>query len=181
MDRAWRRLSVLSRVIDVYYRILKLLIGVLMGLLIIPVTLQIIDRTKGYLPREWREVWPNLLWTEEVAVFLFIWIIMIGSMVAVRESTHFEVDVLPAPKTPRRRAAMKLVVHLAMMLFALAFFYYGIDFVDFGSIQMSDILRINMLWMYLAVPIAGATWALFLVEHIAADVIVLVSGEEAPQ
>ncbi len=38
---------------------------------------------------------PRYIWTEEIARFCFVWIIMIGAMIAVRDGTHFDVDVLP--------------------------------------------------------------------------------------
>ena len=40
-----------------------------------------------------------------MARFLFIWMIMIGAMVGVRESTHFDVDVWPELGAARQRAA----------------------------------------------------------------------------
>src|SRR5205807_3985807 len=58
-----------------------------LGILVIPVTLQIISR---YTP-----LIPSYIWTEEMARFLFVWTIMIGAMVGVREAQHFEVDVWP--------------------------------------------------------------------------------------
>ncbi|MDG2167327.1 MAG: TRAP transporter small permease subunit, partial [Opitutales bacterium] len=58
-----------------YYRILKALLTLLMGLIIVPVSLQILSRYTGIIPR--------YIWTEEVARFCFVWIIMIGAMIAV--------------------------------------------------------------------------------------------------
>ena len=50
------------------------------------------------------------LLTEEAARFCFVWIIMIGSMIAVRDRSHFDVDLLPHPKTPRQKGLAGLVV-----------------------------------------------------------------------
>jgi TRAP-type C4-dicarboxylate transport system permease small subunit len=144
-----------------YYRLLKVLLGVLMGLLIIPVTLQILSRYTGVIPR--------YIWTEEAARFCFVWIIMIGSMIAVRDRAHFDVDVLPHPKTPRQQGIAGLVVHGAMMVMAVVFVRYGYDFAKFGSIQSSEMSGLNMLSIYIAFPLAGATWILFLLENIIAD------------
>ena len=47
------------------------------GLLVIPVSLQIFSR--------YTELIPSYIWTEEMARFLFIWTIMIGAMIGVRE------------------------------------------------------------------------------------------------
>ena len=64
------------------------------AILVIPVSLQIFSR--------YTELIPSYIWTEEMARFLFIWTIMIGAMIGVRESTHFEVDVWPQ-LSPRGR------------------------------------------------------------------------------
>ena len=87
------------------------------AILVIPVTLQIFSRFTAIIP--------HYIWTEEMARFLLVWTVMIGAMIGVRESTHFEVDVWPrlsqarrsgAPadrpaRHPRRRAGLRLVRH----------------------------------------------------------------------
>ena len=64
--------------------------------LVIPVSLQIFSR--------FTELIPHYIWTEEMARFLFVWTIMLGAMIGVRESTHFEVDIWPNAQPPRRGA-----------------------------------------------------------------------------
>jgi len=144
-----------------YHRLLKTLLTILMGLMIVPVSLQVLSRYTGFIPR--------YIWTEEVARFCFVWIIMIGSMIAVRDRTHFEVDLLPHPKTPRQKGIAGLIVHGGMMLMALVFAWYGYDFAKFGAIQNSEMSGINMLSIYISFPVAGVTWILFLTEMIVAD------------
>ncbi len=95
---------------------------------------------------------------------------MIGSMIAVRDGSHFKVDLLPQPETNRQKGITNLIVHIAMMLMALVFAWYGVDFAKFGFMQNSEMSGINMLSIYIAFPLAGVTWALFLLERIAADV-----------
>jgi TRAP-type C4-dicarboxylate transport system permease small subunit len=144
-----------------YHRVLKVILTVLMGMLIIPVSMQVLSRYTGVIPR--------YIWTEEAARFCFVWIVMIGSMIAVRDRAHFDVDVLPHPKTPRQQGIAGLIVHGAMMVMAGVFVRYGYDFAKFGAIQNSEMSGINMLSIYIAFPLAGITWILFLLENIVAD------------
>jgi TRAP-type transport system small permease protein len=157
-----------TRFLDAYYRLLKVVLTGLMGLLILPVSLQVLSRYTGLIPR-----W---IWTEEAARFCFMWIIMIGSMIAVRDSTHFDVDVLPKPKTPRGQAWSRLVVHGFMLVVALVFVRYGWDYAVFGWQQESELTGINMLWIHAAYMLAGVTWVAFLAEKIAAAVAILRGG-----
>ncbi|MFP6668957.1 MAG: TRAP transporter small permease [Pirellulales bacterium] len=152
-----------------YYRLLKFLIAALMGLMIVPIFLQILSRYTGAVPR--------YIWTEEVARFCFVWIIMIGSMIAVRDGSHFDVDLLPHPKTQRQKGISNLIVHFGMTLMAIVFFWYGFDFAKFGYIQTSEMSGINMLSIYISFPLAGATWFLFLLENIADDIRLISSKE----
>ena len=88
--------SLWRRVTAAYAKLLEILLAACVGVLIIPVTLQIISRYTALIP--------SYIWTEEMARFLFIWTIMIGAMVGVREAQHFEVDVWPTCRGgPRRR------------------------------------------------------------------------------
>ena len=147
--------------LNAYHRTLKVVLATLMGVLIIPVSMQIISRYTGVIPR--------YTWTEEVARFCFVWIIMIGSMIAVRDKAHFDVDVLPAPKTTKGRGWSGLIVHLGMLLMAVAFIRYGYEFAVFGFKQNSEMSGINMLSIYISFPLAGVTWAMFLIEKLVAD------------
>ncbi len=163
----------MTKLLAGYHRLLKALLTVLMGLMIVPVSLQVLSRYTGLIPR--------YIWTEEAARFCFVWIIMIGSMIAVRDRAHFDVDVLPHPKTPRQQGIAGLIVHGTMMLMAAVFIRHGYDFAKFGAIQTSEMSGINLLGIYIAFPLAGVTWCLFLLEHIMADFRLLAkpSGESS--
>jgi TRAP-type C4-dicarboxylate transport system permease small subunit len=150
----------LKKILDGYYRLLQVLLTVLMTALLVPVTLQILSRYTGLIPR--------YIWTEEIARFCFVWIIMIGAMIAVRDGTHFDVDVLPR-LSAKVEAGLRLFVHFAMLLASLIFVTYGYQFAKFGSIQQSEISGLPMLTIYIAWPLAGLTWLAFLGEKFRED------------
>lgn len=152
----------MRKLLNGYYRLLQVAMTLLMALLIVPVALQIISRYTGIIPR--------YIWTEEVARFCFMWVVMIGAMIAVRDGTHFEVDVLPKFKSPKVEAGLRIFVHLAMLLVALIFVTYGYDFAKFGAMQSSELAGLPMLTIYIAWPLAGVTWFIFLGEKLIEDV-----------
>ena len=159
--------------LDIYFRLLKVCLTLLMLLMILPVLLQILSRYSEFVPR--------YIWTEEVARFCFVWIIMIGSMIAVRDESHFKVDLLPQPETIRQKGFGNLIVHLAMMLMAIVFAWYGYDFAQLGFRQTSEMSGINMLSIYISFPLAGVTWAVFLLERIVADTRMISSNEQGSE
>ena len=148
--------------IDLFYRGLQVLVTLLMAALIVPVALQILSRFTHWIPR--------YIWTEEAARFCFIWIIMLGSMIAVRDETHFDLEVMPMPKSARGQAIARLVRHGLMLLVALTFVWFGYEFALFGFNQESELTGLNMLAIHIAWPLAGAAYSLFLAEKIWKDV-----------
>ena len=156
--------------INQYYRGLRFLLTALMGLLIIPVLMQILSRYTGIIPR--------YIWTEEIARFCFVWIILIGAMIAVRDGTHFDVDVLPHSENPTIEMVSRLFIHLAVLVLGLSFLWWGYDFGVLGSRQQSEISGLPMITIYIAWPLAGATWTLFSLEKIWDEIQNMRGGEK---
>jgi TRAP-type C4-dicarboxylate transport system permease small subunit len=129
-----------------------------MGVLIIPVTMQIFARYVDFIPR--------YIWTEELARFCFIWIILVGAMIALRENEHFTVDLLPVPKTNRGKAISLMFVDLMAFIMAAIFVAWGWPLVKFGLLQTSEMAELPMVLIYMAWPLTGITWILFLAERL---------------
>jgi TRAP-type transport system small permease protein len=157
--------------IDGYYRLLNWLLIGTVAILIIPVSLQIFSRFTALIP--------SYIWTEEMARFFFIWMIMIGAMVGIRDSAHFDVDLWP-PLAARANAALRVVTNLFVLVFALVFLWYGIKFVQFGWSQNSELAELPMPYIFAAWPLAGLTWVLFLGEKFLEDLRTL-GGRRPPK
>ncbi|MEO8157988.1 MAG: TRAP transporter small permease [Betaproteobacteria bacterium] len=152
---------------DLYHRLLVWLLVGTVAILIVPVTLQILSRFTDFVPA--------YIWTEELARFMFIWMVMIGAMIGVREGTHFEVDVWPVLGA-RANALLRIVSHLLVLVFALVFVWWGIAFIRFGWDQLSEIAELPMWTIFIAWPIAGITWTLFIGESFVASARALLKG-----
>jgi TRAP-type C4-dicarboxylate transport system permease small subunit len=146
----WRKLTAW------YSAFLSWILVFAVAILVIPVTLQIFSRFTALIP--------HYIWTEEMARFMFVWTIMIGAMLGVRESSHFEVDVWPK-LPPRADALVKIVARLAILIIALVFVWSGIEFTRFGWNRISELAELPLWMIHIAWPIAGATWILFLGEQ----------------
>jgi TRAP-type transport system small permease protein len=150
----WRRFT------QLYAQLLSGLLALSVGILVIPVSLQIFSR--------YTELIPSYIWTEEMARFLFIWTIMIGAMIGVRESTHFEVDVLP--RMGRRAEALaRLAGRVGVLAAALVFVWAGIEFTRFAWWRTSELAELPLWYIHVAWPVTGVTWIVFLGEQVVAD------------
>jgi TRAP-type C4-dicarboxylate transport system permease small subunit len=146
----WRRLT------RWYSELLSWVLAISLGILVIPVALQIFSRYTALIPA--------YIWTEEMARFLFVWTIMIGAMIGVRESTHFEVDLWPRVSA-RTEAAIKLIARLGVLVVAIVFVWAGIRFTGFGWYRISELAELPLWTIHIAWPITGVTWLIFLGEQ----------------
>ena len=160
----------MRKFINGYHRLLSTLLVAAVAVLIIPVSLQIFSRFTSLIP--------SYIWTEEMARFFFIWMIMIGAMVGIREGAHFDVDLWPELK-PRPNALLRIATNLCVLVFALVFVWYGVKFVEFGWSQNSELAELPMPMIFAAWPMAGLTWLLFLGEHFVNDWRVVTRGAGA--
>jgi TRAP-type C4-dicarboxylate transport system permease small subunit len=153
-------MSLWRRITAAYATLLSWLLAFSVAILVIPVSLQIFSRYTALIP--------SYIWTEEMARFLFIWTIMIGAMIGVRESTHFEVDVWPR-LAPRGEAMVRLAGRLGVLAAALVFVSAGIHFTQFAWHRISELAELPLWLIYVAWPVTGATWLIFLGEQLVDD------------
>ena len=142
-------------ILDGLHRLLTWLMVASVGILIIPVTLQIISRYTALIP--------SWIWTEELSRFLFIWMIMLGAMIGVREGAHFLVDLWPE-LAPRPTAMLQIASNVFVLAFALVFVWWGIQFVRFGWDQTSELAELPMTYIFIAWPVTGVVWVIFVAE-----------------
>jgi TRAP-type C4-dicarboxylate transport system permease small subunit len=159
----WRRFTAW------YAAALSWLLVVSVAILIIPVSLQIFSR--------YTELIPSYIWTEEMARFLFIWMIMVGAMIGVREGTHFDVDVWPQLGA-RGAARLRILSGLAVLVLAAVFLWFGIEFTRFAWNRISELAELPLWLIHIAWPITGATWLVFQGERMLDDFRVL-AGQPA--
>jgi TRAP-type transport system small permease protein len=139
-----------------------ILIG--LGLILLgAVTLQVAGRYVPFIPR-----W---LWPLEIANWAMIWMVFIGASLGVKEAKHFNVDLFMGRTPPRPvHIFLKIVYYVFVGFVTLTFIFFGWDFlVKWAMIQTSDILMVNLGFLYVSVPVAGLLWLLFLIEDFYKD------------
>jgi TRAP-type transport system small permease protein len=154
------RLSLWRRFTTWYAQLLSWVLVLTVGILVIPVSLQIFSR--------YTDLIPSYIWTEEMARFLFIWTVMIGAMIGVRESTHFEVDIFPT-LPPRGEAFVRLLGRLGVLTASLVFVWAGVNFTRFAWNRTSELADLQLWLIHIAWPVTGVTWIAFLGEQMLDD------------
>jgi C4-dicarboxylate transporter DctQ subunit len=96
-----------------------------------------------------------IIWSEEVARYLFVWITLIGAAAGVRLHAHFGLDILRRYAPPLRTALGALTM-LIVAAFLGLLLYTGIAETRQAALQISPALQVRMHWAYLALPIGAA-------------------------
>jgi len=157
-----------KRLTAAYSGLLSWLLVASVAIIIVPVSLQVFSRYTALIP--------SYIWTEEMARFFFVWMVMIGAMVGVRDSAHFEVDVWP--RLPARaQALLRIVSSLGILAFALVFVWGGWLFTAFAWNRISELAELPLWLIHIAWPVTGLTWLLFQGEHVADALRVLIHGD----
>ena len=111
----------------------------------------------------------SLSWSEESARFLFIWIVLLGASMGVKEGFHVAVTLFKDWLPRRIKAGVDILFTLLTGVMAAVMVVYGWSIADTVSIQQSPAVRISMFWVYLAIPVSGA----LMLVHLAARLVEL--------
>lgn len=161
--------SALSAFSCYFGQLLDYLLALSIFLLVFPVALQIFSRFTSLIP--------HYIWTEEMARFLFIWTIMLGSMVGVRDNSHFDVDIWP-DFGPRGTATLNLSSRVGVLILAYIFIYSGVEFTRFAWNRTSELADLPLWLIHIAWPLTGLTWVLYAGQQVYGDIRILVGAQQ---
>ena len=154
--------------LNVVQRLLTWSMAFAVAILMIPVSLQIFSRFTNLIP--------SYIWTEEMSRFFFIWMVLLGAILAVRERLHFDVDIWTS-LTARQDAALRMVSNVFVLVFTGVMIWWGIEFTRFGWNQTSELADLPMWLIFIAWPFTGVVWLLFLIEAFVRDIGLYQRGE----
>lgn len=104
----------------------------------------------------WRYVLnDSIVWAEELARYLFVWITFIGGGLGVAKNIHVGVDSLINLLPKRSKDVSIICVDLAIIVFLVTLVVVGVQFVLFGMNLRSLLIDIPMGYVYMAVPAGG--------------------------
>jgi TRAP-type C4-dicarboxylate transport system permease small subunit len=94
-------------------------------------------------------------WTEELARFCQVWIILLAASVCLRKGTHLAVDYLGPALTSGARRAVAVFTGALMALYSAVVLIWGLRLLILGLGQSSPAMQLNMGLVYLIFPLAG--------------------------
>jgi TRAP-type C4-dicarboxylate transport system permease small subunit len=115
----------------------------------------------------WRYVLnASLVWSEELARYLFIWIVFLASPLGIHQGTHIGVDLLMSHLPSKWRRAALIFTHLFILLFLVFLIVLGLRVVKMNMTQTSIAMEIPMGYIYLGIPTGALLMILYTLRSI---------------
>src|SRR6478735_2230331 len=93
-----------------------------------------------------------LIWSDELASILFLWLAMLGAAVAFRRAEHMRMTAIVASTTPATRAWLDLVATCAALAFLALIVWPSWDYAYEESFITTPALQISNMWRAAALP-----------------------------
>src|SRR5215469_16556031 len=102
-----------------------------------------------------------LIWSDELASMLFLWLAMLGAAVAFRRSEHMRMTAVIASARPAMRAYLDGVATCAALAFLLLIVRPAYEYAYEESFITTPALQISNTWRAAALPVGVGLMVLF--------------------
>ncbi len=138
------------QIIDALNKVLRYFAAFLLAVMTVLITYQVVVRMLSpymdvQLPR----------WTEELARYAMIWLVFVGTALAVRYSALIGMEAIAERLSGPIRKGLRLLVLLISMSLFVVMIIYGFQMITHVSTQLSPGLKISMAVPYAAIPFCG--------------------------
>lgn len=113
----------------------------------------------------------SLSWSEELARYMFLWIIWLGSSFAAREKAHISLDFVTSRLSPKTKHVVWIIKTLIWIGFTvfLAYISFKLTYIIFDRGQLSPALRIPMGYAYASIPFGVTMMLVRIIQNLIKD------------
>ena len=104
-----------------------------------------------------------LVWSDELASILFIWLAMLGAAVAFRNGSHMRMTAFVASAGPSRRAFLEALGVMAPLLFLVVVLPFALEYAADERVITTPALEISNAFRAAALPVGFALMAIMAV------------------
>ncbi|WP_421952950.1 TRAP transporter small permease [Pelagibacterium sp.] len=157
----------LIKINDLVETILRVLGGLLFSTFIITVLFQVFARNFIAM---------SFVWTDEIAMFCFVWSVFVGTAIGYRQGLHYVVEIFPEYFI-RTNKVLKLLALILGFPLIWVMATSGWDYAQLGWRRYSFSLGFPLFYQNVVVAISGATMILFTIEIGIRDILAFRTGE----
>ena len=139
------RLSVGRAVLTLFTHPVEWACGLLMTSITTVVFLQVF--TRYVLAYPWG-------WPEELARILFVWVALLGAVLAFRRAGHFGIEACVSCLPARLRRGVTVLMRIILLGFLLLVAYLGLQATLRVREQLTTAMEVSISWGYASVPVS---------------------------
>ncbi|SFM46725.1 TRAP transporter small permease [Thermodesulforhabdus norvegica] len=118
----------------------------------------------------------SLIITEELARYLMVWLVFMGSCLAIKDDSHISIELLTKKLSSRSRCYVNILVHLIFIIFLIFLGVETLGLLPKQRYQTCITFDVSMFYFYLAMPVGCALMILFLISRITNELSALRKG-----
>ncbi len=104
----------------------------------------------------------SMIFTEELSRYLMVWIVFLGSALAIRDGSHIRIQILVNRLGPRLQQIVKLAAYALIIAFLIFITVEGLKILPRQLQQMCITIDISLFYFYLAIPVGSILMIIFL-------------------
>ncbi|MBW1700114.1 MAG: TRAP transporter small permease [Deltaproteobacteria bacterium] len=141
-----KALYILDSYLSIVRKLLYYIIVLMFGSQVLVVFSQVI----------WRFVFSDpFSWSEELARYLQVWMVLLTSSVCIREDSHLTVDYAIHNLPFKIKKVLKLIVLIVIMCFLIIVIVYGSKMIMVTKYQITPAMQLPIYVVYFSFPVAG--------------------------
>ncbi len=102
-----------------------------------------------------------LIWSDELASILFLWLAMLGAALAFERGEHMRMTAIVSKLAPERRAFLDLLATAAALAFLVLILPYAFEYAVEEAVMTTPALEIKNAWRVAAMTVGFGAMAIF--------------------
>lgn len=108
----------------------------------------------------------SFLWGEELAILCFTWIVFLGTGIAIKEGTHFIVDIFPESLPEKWSHLLNTLATWGVLISSVFLMVFGMNYTILGLTRYSYSTGLPMSLYFWVGPAAGLLTFVFSLEKL---------------
>jgi len=105
-------------------------------------------------------------WSEELAMFLFTWSILLVGSLGVREKFHVSLTFFLDLLSEKIRGVTVRILHFITLVVGIVFAFSGVNYVERTLGQVSAAVQYPVEWLHVSAPVAGILISVHALAHL---------------
>lgn len=106
----------------------------------------------------------EILWTEEIAIYAFMWAVFMGASVLVYKNEHFAFSFFRSRVQKEKKLIVETLIHVLMIIFTIYIAKSGYELTaKFWNWTFTSLPMISQRYTWSALLVSGVTMTIYLV------------------